>query len=276
MIPKDHITAWRQQAPWLLDAQVEQDLVISRAIVELFRIPELANGLAFRGGTALYKLYLTPAARYSEDIDLVQIRPDPIGDTLDRARSVLDPWLGTPRRQLKDGRVNLVYRFESEDMPALKLRLKLEINTREHFTELGIARIPFRVENPWFTGAADVATYALDELLGTKLRALYQRRKGRDLFDLWHAMNTGSVDPSTLVTCFQRYMAEGAHSVTRAQFEENLAEKRQQLDFRDDMAPILRQGFAWDVDAATDMVLHRLVARLAGEPWKGDRSTERN
>lgn len=65
MIPKDNITAWRAQAPWLRDAQVEQDLVISRAIVELFRVPELASGLAFRGGTALYKLYLTPPARYS-------------------------------------------------------------------------------------------------------------------------------------------------------------------------------------------------------------------
>ncbi|MBM4320377.1 MAG: nucleotidyl transferase AbiEii/AbiGii toxin family protein, partial [Deltaproteobacteria bacterium] len=55
MIPKDHITAWRTQAPWTLDAQVEQDLVISRAVVELFRVPELASSLAFRGGTALYK-----------------------------------------------------------------------------------------------------------------------------------------------------------------------------------------------------------------------------
>ena len=36
----------------------------------------------------------------------------------------------------------------------------------------------------WFTGAAKVLTYDLDELLGTKLRALYQRKKGRDLFDL--------------------------------------------------------------------------------------------
>ena len=69
MIPRDFITAWRRQAPWLRDAQVEQDLVISRAIVELFRIPELADRLVFRGGTALYKLHLTPPVRYSEDID---------------------------------------------------------------------------------------------------------------------------------------------------------------------------------------------------------------
>ncbi len=268
MIPRDNITAWRAQAPWLLDAQVEQDLVISRAIVELFRIPEFAHSLAFRGGTALYKLYLTPPARYSEDIDLVQVQPEPIGKTLDLARSVLDPWLGVPRRQLKEGRVNLVYRFESEDAPPLKLRLKIEINTREHFTELGIVRVPFKVENPWFRGAADVATYVLDELLCTKFRALYQRKKGRDLFDVWHALNMGRADPQVLLTCFMRYMNEEGHTVTRAQFDENLAGKRTQPDFRDDVQPILRPDFSWDFDSAMDTVLNNLVAQLPGDPWK--------
>lgn len=150
MIPKNSITAWRAHAPWTLDAQGEQDLVISRAIVELFRIPELARSLAFRGGTALYKLYLTPPARYSEDIDLVQVHSGPIGGVLDRARSVLDPWLGVPRRQLKEGRVNLVYRFESEDAPPFKLRLKIEINTREHFANLG--HVPRRRRNEALSG----------------------------------------------------------------------------------------------------------------------------
>ncbi|MCK4415229.1 MAG: nucleotidyl transferase AbiEii/AbiGii toxin family protein [Candidatus Eisenbacteria sp.] len=269
MIPKDNITAWRAMAPWLLDAHVEQDLVISRAIVELFRVPELASSLAFRGGTALYKLYLTPPARYSEDIDLVQVQPEPIGETLDRARAVLDPWLGMPRRQLKEGRVNLTYRFESEDAPPLKLRLKIEINTREHFTQLGVAHVPFEVENPWFSGAADVATYVLDELLSTKLRALYQRKKGRDLFDIWHAVDTGRANPPVLLACFERYLIEEGRTVTRAQFEENLAWKRAQPDFRDDVRPLLRRGLSWDFDVAMDTVIESLVAQLPGDPWKG-------
>ena len=60
---------------------VEQDLVISRALVEMYSVPELADLLAFRGGTALYELHLRPPARYSEDIDLVQFQPEPIGET---------------------------------------------------------------------------------------------------------------------------------------------------------------------------------------------------
>lgn len=141
----------------------------------------------------------SPAARYSEDIDLVQIQSESIGDTLDLVRGVLDPWLGTPQRKLKEGRVNFVYRFESEDNPPIKMRLKLEINSREHFTELGLVRVPLEVDNQWFRGRADVATFAIDELLGTKLRALYQRRKGRDLFDLWFAIDQGVVDAGALI-----------------------------------------------------------------------------
>lgn len=93
MIPRDYITEWRSHAPWIQDFQVEQDLVISRALVEIFSHPLLEDALAFRGGTALYKLHLN-AARYSEDIDLVQISAEPAGAVMDALRTVLDPWLG--------------------------------------------------------------------------------------------------------------------------------------------------------------------------------------
>jgi hypothetical protein len=45
VIPFDYITEWRAEAPWIDDAQVEQDLVISRALVEIFRHPALADSL---------------------------------------------------------------------------------------------------------------------------------------------------------------------------------------------------------------------------------------
>lgn len=271
MIPMDYITAWQLHAPWRHRAQVEQDLVLSRALVEVFRIPELGERLAFRGGTALYKLHLHPAARYSEDIDLVQVHAEPIGETLDRVRATLDPWLGTPQRKLKEGRINLNYRFDSEDTPPLRMRLKIEINSREHFTELGLVRVPFSMTNPWFTGKAEITTFALDELLGTKLRALYQRKKGRDLFDLSFALERGAVNLDALLACFQRYMAEGGQHVTRAQFETNLHAKASDPDFRDDIVPILRSDIPWNFEAAMQQVATQLIARLPGAPW---RSTE--
>ena len=150
MIPIDFITEWRQVAPWPSNEQVEQDLIISRAIVEMFNLEQISKRLAWRGGTALHKLYLPSAPRYSEDIDLVQIDAEPIGETLDVLRRVLDPWLGEPQRVFKEGRVNLVYRIFSEGPPVVRLRLKIEIITREHYSECGYVKLPFSVESKWF------------------------------------------------------------------------------------------------------------------------------
>ena len=143
MIPRDYITEWRTRAPWIEDFQVEQDLIISRALVEMFSNSVLAEALAFRGGTALYKLYLTPPARYSEDIDLVQVVPEAAGPVMDAMRSVLDPWLGEAQWKQSRGRVTFRYRVMSEDVAPMRLRLKIEINTRERFTVFGFAKRSF-------------------------------------------------------------------------------------------------------------------------------------
>lgn len=105
MIPFDYITEWRAEAPWVDDAQVEQDLVISRALVEIFRHPVLAESVALRGGTALAKLHLRPPARYSEDIDLVQTTAEAAGPMMDALRSVLEPWLGRAKWKQGEGRI---------------------------------------------------------------------------------------------------------------------------------------------------------------------------
>ncbi len=96
MIPIDYITEWRQRAKWAQDSQVEQDLIISRALIEIFQQPEVGRALAFRGGTALYKLHFSTALRYSEDIDLVQgpglpeAAKEPLGIGLANTRARLE------------------------------------------------------------------------------------------------------------------------------------------------------------------------------------------
>lgn len=159
MIPFDFITEWRAEAPWTTDAQVEQDLILSRAIVSIFKQDEVAGALAFRGGTALYKLHLRPPARYSEDIDLVQTTPGPIGNMLDAIRRAVDPWLGIPKRTMKEGRVVLIYRMTSETQPPIPMRLKIEINSREHFSVLGVEEREYAVRSRWYTDSARVKTY---------------------------------------------------------------------------------------------------------------------
>lgn len=275
MIPFGYITEWRAQAPWPTDAQVEQDLILSRAVVAMFAVPEVAGLLAFRGGTALYKLHLSPPARYSEDIDLVQIDPGPIGPALDAIRRALDPWLGSPKRTTREGRVVLLYRMSSEGQPSIPMRLKIEINSREHFSEFGVEERAFSVESPWFTGTATVRTYQLDELLGTKLRALYQRKKGRDLFDLYIASRKAQVDPGRIVECFTRYLEHDDARVTRAEFEMNLEEKLSDPTFASDIAPLVATGIEWAVKDAASFLYREILPRLPGEPWKGGERASR-
>ncbi|MFN0101109.1 MAG: nucleotidyl transferase AbiEii/AbiGii toxin family protein [Bryobacteraceae bacterium] len=274
MIERDFIVAWRQRAPWPTDAQVEQDLVLSRALVEIFNHPLLSRELAFRGGTALHKFFLPKPARYSEDIDLVQIAPGPIGPVMTALRETLDPWLGAPKRSQSEGRMTFIYRFESELPPIVPLRVKIEVNTREHFTVLGHVTQAHKVDSGWFRGTAEVRSYRLEELLATKLRALFQRKKGRDLFDLGVALEDESLDADALVACFERYMTHGEAAVSRAQFEENLLAKLAAPEFTADLPVILSADALskFDLQRTGDLILGKLVARLKGDPWQGRRT----
>jgi len=269
MIQQAYITAWRSIAPWPDDAQVEQDLALSRAVVQIFQKPELAEQVALRGGTSLSKLFIRPACRYSEDIDLVQTQAGPAGPLIDAIRKTLDPWLGKPSRARADGGFSMIYRFDSEIAPVRPLRLKIEVNTREHFTVLGVQTVEMKVTNPWFSGIAPINTYRLDELMGTKLRALYQRRKGRDLFDLWLCLSRKLIDPQRTVHCFLRYMTHESHPISRAQFEQNLHDKQTDAAFMEDIAPLLNASTKYDPFEAVQLVHDALIARLPGDPWRG-------
>ena len=154
MIPQAFITEWSNQVPWQTNEQVEQDLVICRALVEIFSDPFLGEQLAFRGGTALHKLYLHPQPRYSEDIDLVQIHSGPIKPIVLRLQERLS-FLGIASVNQTGINTTLKYRFTSEIPPAINLKLKIETNGREHFTILGFQKMPFLVNSSWFEGACD-------------------------------------------------------------------------------------------------------------------------
>ena len=263
MIAKNFVTEWRTRAPWPSDAQVEQDLIVTRAVVQIYQDPLLAAALAFRGGTALYKIHILPPARYSEDIDLVQTRPEPIGPTLDRLRAALDPWLGEPRRVLKPGRVQIVYRIISEAPERIPLRLKIEINSQEHFSVEGYRRYPIDLASSWFSGRAEVQTFSREKLLGTKMRALYQRNKGRDLFDLWKGLQSKEIVPAQIVKVFERYLEHEGRRVSRKTFENNLNEKLREEAFRAEVVPLMAPGERWDVDVAAAVVRERLLALLS-------------
>lgn len=248
MFPQVDIVRWRNMAPWADDDDVEQDLVITLALFDIFRDESLKAALAFRGGTALHKLHLTPAVRYSEDIDLVQREPGPIGLTLSRLRRLLG-WIG-PARSDTGEHPKLTFTFETET--GARRRVKLEINSHEHFGHV-VPRL-FAVPDPPVGNSATIPTYELDELLATKLRALYQRRKGRDLFDLWWARQQTAPDPARIVAILSEYQAAAGRPMIRAsELRTNLAAKRVP-SFLEEVRPLLRPGVAYDPAAALDWV----------------------
>ena len=261
MIPKAYITEWSKKAPWVNNYQVEQDLIIERSLVEIFSNSELSAQLAFRGGTALHKMFLNPQVRYSEDIDLVQIKSAPIGEILDHLREALS-FLGKANLDTGDMMITLRFKFQAETSDT-KLKLKIETNCREHFTELGWQKKNFSVNSDWFTGSCQLTTYKIEELLGTKLRALYQRRKGRDLYDLYKALTHSSIDTKAVVACFKKYIEHSVGEIpSQKEFIKNMERKIKHQEFLADILTLLRSDEKYDQEAAYELVKTELIERI--------------
>ena len=266
MIPEAFIEEWKSNAPWQTLAMVEQDMIISRALIEIYNHPEINKLLVFRGGTALNKLYINPPSRYSEDIDLVQIKAEPIGKTIDAVRSVLDSWLGKPSRKQTERSTKLIYKFASVD--SIPAKLKIEINTTEHFYVQELKIMNLSMNSEWFTGTTKIFTYTLEELIATKLRALYQRRKGRDLFDLWLVIKQNRIDINQMISIFEKYCKYNNQSITRALFEQNLLEKRNHRDFSTDINSLLALEEKWNYMEAFEIIDKEIINKLKDKPWK--------
>lgn len=258
MIPARHIRAWSRIAPWIAEEQIEQDLVLSRLIIEIANHPLLGDELVFRGGTCLHKVVLAEPLRYSEDLDYVRATHGPIGPILDAIREV-GAGLGMDVKTDVGSYPKARLRAPFESGASL-MRVKIEINTYETSPARPHRRASYRVESGWWSGRGEVLTFQPEELVATKLRALFQRKKGRDLFDLWLALTVLSLDPAEIVACFGPYRPEG-YTAERARqgLEEHVAD----VGFRDDLLPLLREvPEGYDIDAAAERVADVLFGRI--------------
>jgi len=175
-------------------------------------------------------------------------------------------WL--PDRVTKQKRYNntMLFRVESEIPPTVQIRLKVEINCFEHFNVLGLTKVPFSMENSWFTGSAELTTYQFEELLGTKLRALYQRKKGRDLFGLYIALQRRDVDVEKVLQCYKKYMEFVVDKVpSYKQFVNNMEEKMQDPLFLEDTKMLLRQEIKYSPVEAYQLICKTFIDRMEGK-----------
>ena len=254
MMPRKDIIQWSVSHSWQNENQVEQDLLLSRAMVEIANDPLLGEELVLRGGTAFHKLFLPEPYRYSEDLDFVRTTTGGIGDVMKRLTS-LGGELGFEVRTKMGMFPKVFWRFDFEDGTPGKI--KLEINTYERSPMMPLTKRAHSVENPFYSGSADIPTFQPEELVATKLRALYQRKKGRDLYDLWLALTVLELDPSKIAEAFPAYRPDGVCGEIMA---ENLLAKLEDREFCTDVDAMAKVGApGYDLQAAGRMVIERLL-----------------
>ena len=276
MITRQHIADWGEVAPWADQIQVEQDLIISRMLVDIFSDELLRSELRFRGGTALNKLHFPSPLRFSEDIDLVRVSAGRVGPILDHIRHGIEPWIGKrPKITFNHFLAKLFFRAESKNEETGAIRIKIEINAREHLSLDPPVSLPFTMENPWFSGEAMIPTYSREEMLATKLRALLQRNKGRDLYDLNYALEVfEDLDIRRVIDMFGKYLEASERSISKAEAQLRMFQKYNDSPLLADIHPLLpteqSKNLTEEVAAqAFWNVFDNIVCQLPGEDWVG-------
>ena len=257
MLPDNIITAWAADHPWPARTQVEQDLLLSQAICEISNHSYLGDELAFRGGTALHKLHAAQPYRYSEDLDYVRSTAGGISDVT-RALTDVGQILGYEITTRVGQHPKVYWRTNAAD--GSPMRIKIEVDTYERSPALDHTRIPYQVNSAWWSGKANVKTFHPPELVATKIRALYQRSKGRDVFDLWIALTELNTDPNMIVTAFGPYRPD---RWTPALAERNLRDKLSRDSFTSDLGPLVQHvpdGFS--INSACELILTELIQRV--------------
>jgi predicted nucleotidyltransferase component of viral defense system len=154
----------------------------------------------------------------------------------------------------------LIFKYETIDHSFAKL--KIEINTTEHFQALPLRIERFSIKSGWFTGQTDIYTYEINELMAAKLRALYQRRKGRDLFDLWYVVTNNLVDLKEVFDIFDKYCEHNKVKISGEEFMKNLEQKKDNRDFKSDMTVLLPSKLGWDFDQAYQFVINNVISKI--------------
>lgn len=218
-LTEQDVLAHQEIVPWQELHQVEQDLLLCRAMVAIFQDEFLKTQVAMRGGTVLHKVHLAPASRYSQDIDLVVVGDRPEDHIRKGLNRVLRPILGkekssvwdsvklTVRNAAKPSRIlRAIYKVPSVVQKGMRLTIEVEANVDERIPHYPVQRLPFSVPFREEVLTTTLVSYNIDEMLGTKMRALFQRTKGRDLFDLYWALTAPAANPvssTNVIAAFQ-------------------------------------------------------------------------
>ncbi len=234
MIPRFALASWRHDHPWRDDRQVEQDMLLSRLAIEIARNLRLADRLVWRGETCLHKIHLPAPRRYSEDLDYVLVDSQgPTGWLVDDLREAIGAAVMSLDNREITGRSVKAW-ASTRAASGSRIGIKVEVNTSDAQPLMPLARRPHDIEIPrWWGGGAELLTFQTPELVGTKFRALAQRSKGRDLWDLWLARRELGIADRDLARCAHYYLAH--EDIGASVFRARLAAHLDSPGFVDDL-----------------------------------------
>lgn len=189
--------------------------------------------------------------------DFVRTEPGPIAP-ITRALAELGQQLGFEVSTRISAQPKVYLRTTAETMSPLKI--KLEMNTHERSPAMELARLSHGVSSPWWSGSADIVTFQAPELVATKIRAIFQRKKGRDLFDLWLALTELELDPDDILAAYPIYAPP---DLTARRSVTDLRAKTIDPTFRNDLnALVSTWPPGYTVENAADLVIDQLLSRI--------------
>ena len=244
MIPNRAIAAWRGRKPWRTDAQVAQDLLLSAVAIEIAKHPVTGRALLWRGGTCLHQLHLQEPGRYSEDLDYVLLAGTADYRQLDDAFAEIAGTVGAAPVRPEKGAERYKIHF-ADAFAGGRIEIKIEINTRDAAPRFDPITLDLTVEVPaWYVGSAAVPTYCAAELVGTKFRAIAEREKGRDLWDLDLARTRLRIGDDDLADAAAHYLAH--RRISPAEFRQRLGAHLASHAFVTDVVPLLAAPDGYD------------------------------
>jgi len=176
---------------------IEKDYALSWVLWGLYRSASLRESLVFKGGTCLRKCYVEDY-RFSEDLDFTAVAEVDEDACLAELRLACEEIAQTTNLDFDVARLSLRavenaggetnlqgLLFYTGPRQSSHARIKLDISLNERLVAMAEERRLLHV----YDDAAEVATavpcYSLNEIFAEKMRALLQRNRARDLYDVW-------------------------------------------------------------------------------------------
>lgn len=247
------VWADEQSLPDLLFAELDYRLV--KTLQALYSDDFLSERLCMKGGTAINKLYLGETSRLSVDLDFNHLGSKE--EVLKEKRAVRELIMELLKKQdncydvhyeRPYGLTRIKARYKTVGGP--DQNFKIEISHVERFPI--ISPVKKKIMTP--DGLADIVTYTLEELTATKLRALLERFKGRDIYDLFFISRL-KPDSKIIRKMFLYYFYRSRKVFNPKVHYENIIKRYESGNYIDDVTAFIKPTVTFDLTAATKGVI---------------------